>query len=951
MEQAVMQQSIERDAIEQQSIEQQFIEQDSVEQEPVMPPVVRAESGVPRIAVVMPFRDAGRWLPESIASLRGQQGVELELIAVDDGSRDGSAALLQRLWQGCPWPLRLLRLKGQGVSAARNLGWRSSDAPLVAFLDADDVCLPGRLAGQAALLMGDPALAHCLSGWQRLDAEGRVLQSVRPWMEGAGFEAESALRHKAVLPSAWMLRRQALEAMGGFETGLHHAEDVDLLLRLALAGRRGRWLEQVACGYRVHEGGASRQVRQQTRSLLWVVERQLRRLPAAGAAMAPDMAADIVPATETGRLLRRELRYTTRAWAGWKAWVEGDGDLALELWRTALGLSPLPPLRSWLHLAEQARRSCLREGLPWQPQALLASPPWQALGRELVGRWPWWGERELEALRRDLLRSLGPDPGASPWWPERLLDQLDERDPLRDLRARLLHTARQLVRSPADQPLPADLSLELRRELAAIAGRWAALCWSEDPRPAARQLELSLMLDPSPGVLAAYARLQRREHPGGAAAVEQLAALLTPATADRMAQPPAPRDARPPNRSAPEQPPTPSDPWQPDPWLLLPPAPQAEPCQGPACPACGERLLADWERRPLAGGGLLWQAPASQRPAADLSPPQADPPWRIHQLAGGRCWIRRPSNVWGMTHGLGVAAADGMPLPELCRRYPQPWPSCRQPPSAPEPPPADEPERIEGVVLAVADLSAEIYYHWLLEQLPRLGLALERLPAGIDRRQLRIWHNGGSSRVVAEGLQRGLGLAPQQLLTASVHPHISADLLLVPDFAGNFGWPSRQASQWLRQRYLDPATAEPCRRRLWLGRGGGWRRPVIQEAATLERLEPFGLEPLDPAGLSLEQQAALLASAELVVLPHGGAMANLVFAQPGTRVLELHSPHYHPPYAHGLALVAGLRLASCAQPQAPPRLYREWLYEGPILEPILLEPQRIAACLADLLSQ
>ena len=855
-----------------------------------------------RIAVVLPFRDASRWLPASIASLRGQQGVELELIAVDDGSRDGSAALLQRLWQGCPWPLRLLRLEGEGVAAARNLGWRSSPAPLVAFLDADDLCLPGRLAGQAALLAAEPSLAHCLCGWQRLDGEGRVLQDVQPWLEGAGFDPVSALRHKAVLPSAWMLRREALEATGGFERGLHHAEDVDLLLRLALAGAQGRWLKRLACGYRVHAGGASRQVQPQTRSLLWVVERQLQQLPAA--------------AGEQG--LRRELRYTTRAWAGWKAWAEGQSTLALELWRTALGQSPLPPVRSWLHLAEQARRSCLREGLPWQPQTLLASPVWQALGRELAQRWPWWGERELEALRRDLIRSLGPNPQASPWWPERLLEQLDGRDPLQQLRARLLRSARLLLLEPL---APAAL----RQELAAIAADWAALCWSEDPRPTARQLELSLMLHPTPAVLAAYARLQQREHPGGAAAVEQLAeqlsALLSPGAAGQTAQP-----------------------LTPDPWPLLPPAPPAEPCQGPACPACGERLLAGWGQQPLAGGGVLWQVPAGASPGADPGPP------RLHQLAHGRCWIRTPGNVWGTTHGLGVASADGTPLPELCRRYPQPWPGCPSPPVAVEPAPPGEPERIEGVVLAVADLSAEIYYHWLLEQLPRLGLALEQLPGGLDRQRLRVWHNGGRSGYVAEGLRQILGLGPEQLLAADAHPHISAELLLVPDFAGRFGWPSARAVHWLRRRVLGAAAADPPQRRLWLGRGQGWRRPVLGEAATLERLRPFGLNAVDPGRLSLARQAALLASAELVVLPHGGALANLVFARPGTQVLELHGPRYHPPYAHGLAVAAALQLASCAQPQSPPRLYREWLYEAPILEPIVLEPERIAACLADLRS-
>lgn len=854
---------------------------------------------VQNIAVVLPFRDASRWLPESIASLRRQQGVALELIAVDDGSRDGSATLLQQLWEGCPWPMQLLRLPGAGVSSARNLGWRNSTAPLVAFLDADDICLPGRLASQAALLSTNSALLHCLCGWARLNASGQLLQQVQPWLEGAAFDAESVLRHKAVLPSAWMLKRHALVETDGFDEGLRHAEDVDLLLRLALADLQGCWLTEVACGYRVHDGNTSRQVKEQTRSLLWVVNRHVQRLSASA----------------HNRSLQRELRYTTRAWAGWKAWAEGQDPLALELWRTALGISPLTPVRSWLHLAEQARRSCLREGLSWDQKTALASPVWQTLARDLVRRWPWWGKRELEGLRRDLLISLGPNPKASPWWPPHLLEQLDGTDVLQQLRAQLLHCCVQLMSEPVTQELPEALSAELRQALATIAHEWAMVCWREDAGATARQLELSLMLWPRPPAFSAYAELQRQQHPAGAAAIDQLAALFAPAGQQQTTK-----------RG----------------WQGRLPAPVAEDCRGPACRPCSGHVLAGWTHQPLAGGGYRWLQPCQSN--------DRERAWQVHQLTRGCCWIRTPRNVWGSTHGLGVASAEGIPMPTLCRRYPQPWPSCPHPPSTPEPPPAGSPEHIPGVVLAVADLSAEIYYHWLVEQLPRLGLAIDNLPEGIERQYLKVWHNGGCSRYVAEGLGQLLGLKREQLLDASLHPYIRADVLLVPDFCGQFGEAAPRAVRWLREHLLTKPTRALQVRRLWLSRGQSWRRPVYEEANTLRALDTFQLVRIDPGQLSLTEQASAVANANLVVLPHGGALANLIFARPGTRVLELHGPRYHPPYAHGLAQAASLRLASCMQPQQPPRLYQEWLYEAPILEPIVLEPMRIAECLADFLS-
>ena len=107
---------------------------------------------------------------------------------------------------------------------------------------------------------------------------------------------------------------------------------------------------------------------------------------------------------------------------------------------------------------------------------------------------------------------------------------------------------------------------------------------------------------------------------------------------------------------------------------------------------------------------------------------------------------------------------------------------------------------------------------------------------------------------------------------------------------------------------------------------------------------------MDPGSLSVRQQAMTIASASTVVAPHGAALANLVFASPGTRVLELHQPRYAPPYFHSLAAHGQLLLARCEQPQVPPSLISDLLYEGPIVEPIVLEPDRVAGALKALLS-
>lgn len=322
-----------------------------------------------QIAVVVPMRNAAPWLPALMAALVREWATGFELVAVDDGSSDGSSDLLQRLcahWPRQRW--QLLQGGGRGVSAARNLGVAATGAPLIAFLDADDRPLPGRLSLPVQRLTQQPQLAHVQGGWWRCDDAGRHQHPVRPWQEGAGFHWRSAMEHKAVLPSAWTLRREALQAVGGFDEGLRHSEDVDLLLRLAAAGYQGAWIEQELVRYRIHCGNASSRLRPQLEGLLAVMERHLAPLPATDTAWA------------------REQRYSTITWAVWQAWQAGDCSYALDLLAQALQDCPYPLVRRPVHLLEVMARSSARIGARFERQQLLASHFWHQAEALLSGR-------------------------------------------------------------------------------------------------------------------------------------------------------------------------------------------------------------------------------------------------------------------------------------------------------------------------------------------------------------------------------------------------------------------------------------------------------------------------------------------------------------------------------------------------------------------------------------
>src|SRR5689334_14916883 len=104
-------------------------------------------SAAPAVSVLLPYRDARATLEEALDSVLAQRGVELELLAIDDGSRDDGAQLVVRLAARDP---RIVQLQtpGVGIALALNHALETARAPLIARMDADDVALPDRLAAQ-----------------------------------------------------------------------------------------------------------------------------------------------------------------------------------------------------------------------------------------------------------------------------------------------------------------------------------------------------------------------------------------------------------------------------------------------------------------------------------------------------------------------------------------------------------------------------------------------------------------------------------------------------------------------------------------------------------------------------------------------------------------------------------------------------------------------------------
>ena len=194
---------------------------------------------VPTVTVSMPARNAGRFIADAVASVLRQEGVDLELIVVDDASSDDTSAIVQGM--GDP-RLRLVRnARRAGVAACHNMVVRQSTAPFVAHVDADDVILPSALATLVRALERSPEAGQCYCHYLRIDASGKwfahsparqreLLLAQRP----SGLDYRRALIcHGMVVNTLRTYRRTALDVVGPFDERLDYAVDYDMAVRIA----------------------------------------------------------------------------------------------------------------------------------------------------------------------------------------------------------------------------------------------------------------------------------------------------------------------------------------------------------------------------------------------------------------------------------------------------------------------------------------------------------------------------------------------------------------------------------------------------------------------------------------------------------------------------------------------------------------------------------------------
>lgn len=185
----------------------------------------------PVVSVVIPSYNSARWVGEAIESVLGQSFPDWELLLVDDGSTDNTRAVVARYTDP---RVRYIYQENQERSAARNRGVREAQGAFVAFLDADDLWLPEKLAEQVKVFEREPAVGLVYAGTYVVEEDGRPFFQQR--CQHRGFVVRPLLVEDNIVAgsaSSAMVRRECFERVGYWDETLAVCEDWEMWLRIA----------------------------------------------------------------------------------------------------------------------------------------------------------------------------------------------------------------------------------------------------------------------------------------------------------------------------------------------------------------------------------------------------------------------------------------------------------------------------------------------------------------------------------------------------------------------------------------------------------------------------------------------------------------------------------------------------------------------------------------------
>ncbi len=355
----------------------------------------------------------------------------------------------------------------------------------------------------------------------------------------------------------------------------------------------------------------------------------------------------------------------------------------------------------------------------------------------------------------------------------------------------------------------------------------------------------------------------------------------------------------------------------------------SSPCAGLECHACVEKIFKNLELIHLGHNIHTYSHPTQI----------LDQPFNkfVAILPQGRAWITPKINAWNVCKAIAIMTSDHQLLADVSRDYPGQLPGCQryhpqqhQVFQQSQLPPL---QKINGSVAVLSGLSGHIYFHWMVDVLPRIEL-LRR--SGINLNQIDKFLVNSTHLSFQQKTLKQLGIPSDKILASDQFPHIQANQLIVPSFPGYLGWLEPWGIQFLRHTFLTSAIQAKSGypERIYISRNSAKHRRVLNETEVMETLKTFGFVSLQLESISLTEQVALFYHAKVIIAPHGSGLTNIVFCQPSAQIAEFVSPHYNRHYYWVISQALGLKHYSLMGEAFPCYPLRTLMYQNPLTEDI-----------------
>jgi glycosyltransferase involved in cell wall biosynthesis len=235
---------------------------------------------MPLVSVVLTSYNHARYLSQAIESVLAQTLKDIEVVAIDDASRDESPAILQRYADR----VKVIQHEtNRGTYASLNEGIAHTSAPCIAILNSDDLWLPEKLEKQVAVMESDARIGLVHTAFRPIDADGNPIDGnplgVRFHPNPQGDLLAELLTRNLFITSSVLFRRECLERCGWFEERLFGMGDWDMWLRIAEYYRIG-YVPEVLTLYRIHGQNTMYQRERMLADDLWIHEERIcKRIP------------------------------------------------------------------------------------------------------------------------------------------------------------------------------------------------------------------------------------------------------------------------------------------------------------------------------------------------------------------------------------------------------------------------------------------------------------------------------------------------------------------------------------------------------------------------------------------------------------------------------------------------------------------------------------------------